>query len=401
MRFQAVSTAPEAVALWNERQAELTDYLFVLSMPGEPNLPWRARTDFSGGGYLRSLFAHDRLWFASHEIFGDMFGSAGQARLTLDYTIGLDSNAAQYLVDLVAERTTPMGERFRADLQSLARYQFNWEQMPALLERADALQAGRDLDRIWEVVHAAEYFGACDLAYFAERGVLRLTESAETVQARTQANLTHFAHLTAGAAHADMMRTHRLFQVLLLKIAALHHLRPSPRDADRNLGELLDFMCGEVGLSLPWVLSTAAGLFEQGGAFAPLRKLTTPKNKWFESTRNIAWDVFHYCQRRMMLGPNGREGAFLLPFTFTYDRGLAEWFDLQAQRSCLRHRNDAMPQFFAARDHEQEFADRYPADGYLHAAARRHLDPEGYLRRAERMRKAPPDLDALLSSLSS
>jgi hypothetical protein len=60
-----------------------------------------------------------------------------------------------------------------------------------------------------------------------------------------------------------------------------------------------------------------------------------------------------------------------------------------------------MPQFFAARDHEQEFADRYPADGYLHAAARRHLDPEGYLRRAERMRKAPPDLDALLSSLSS
>ena len=401
LRLSAVRTHNEAVQVWTEHHDELEGRLFVLSQLGPTSMNWPARIDLNGGGYLRSVFAHDMLWFTSHDILAGMFGENQRVDLALDYTVGFDSNVAQYLCNLVEGRLSPVVLRFRDSLRQLVERRFNWELMPVLMERSDAILAGRGLDHVWRVVHASEYFAACDLRHFAATGELRPERSAEEIQAATQLNLAEWHRLlTAGEIHR-VRHSHALYHVLLLKAALLHRARPSPREACRNVCDYIEFMCGTVGINLPWMLWAASGLFEQGGAFEPLRKLTVPSDALVANSRNIAWDVMHYVDRRQLAQPVGRNGAFLVPYTLTFDRGLAQWFDQQAQRSCLMQEGDRMPQFFAEFNIEGEVLARYGNDRALVDVVARHLTTNAHAERSERLRQRHRDLGPLVAEMET
>lgn len=400
-RLSGVRTHNEAVAIWCDHPDELEGYLFALSQPGEPSANWPAKLDLAGGGFLRSVFAHDKLWLTSHEILADMFGEKQQAYLPLDYTIGFDSNVGQYLCNLVEGRSSAAVENVRQTLRELARRRFNWEVMPVLMEHSEAIMAGRDLDHVWRVVHASEYFSACDLRHFADTGELRLQKSADAVATDAQSALSAW-HRLLSAGEIDRIRhSHSLYHVLLLKIALLHRSRPSPRDTSRNLCDFLEFMCGTVGINLPWMLWASAGLFEQGGAFEPLRKLTAAQEHLIRNSRNIAWDVMHYVDRRQLAGNHGRSGAFLIPYTLTFDRGLAQWLDQQAQRSCLVKADERMPQFFAEFNIEGEILNRFGQNQALVEIAARHLTVNAYAERAERLRLHSLNLAPLVAELEA
>ena len=63
-----IRTQPEALKVWRDHWDELHGYSFVLSEPTGGNaMGVAARTDFPEGGHLRSAFAHDNLWFLSHD----------------------------------------------------------------------------------------------------------------------------------------------------------------------------------------------------------------------------------------------------------------------------------------------------------------------------------------------
>lgn len=394
-RLSAVRTHSEAAAVWLDHPAELENYLFVLSQPGEPSANWPAKLDLPGGGFLRSVFAHDELLFTSHKILADMAGEKQQAYIPSDYTIGFDSNVGQYLCNLVEGRSSPVVENVRQTLRELARRRFNWEVMPILMEHAEAIMAGRDLDYVWRVVHASEYFSACDLRHFADTGELRLQKSEASVQADAQLALSEWHRLLSHGEINRIRHSHTLYHVLLLKIALLHRSRPSPRDTCRNMCDFLEFMCGTVGISLPWLLWAASGLFEQGGAFEPLRKLTAAREHLIRNSRNIAWDVMHYVDRRQLAGHNGRGKAFLLPYTLTFDRGLAQWLDRQAQRSCLVTQGERMPQFFAEYDMLNDLMERFGTDQNWVNTAARHFTIDAHRERSNRWRFESNHLELL------
>ena|GEM_PF-4392295 len=394
-RLSAVRTHSEATAIWSDHSDELENYTFVLSQPGERSANWPAKLDLSGGGFLRAVFAHDELLFTSHEILADMLGEKEQAYVPLDYTIGFDSNVGQYLCNLVEGRSSVVVENVRQTLRELSRRRFNWEVMPVLMEHSEAIMTGRDLDHVWRVVHASEYFSACDLRHFADTGVLRLQKNEASVQADTQRALSEW-HRVLSHGEIDRIRdSHVLYHVLLLKIALLHRSRPSPRDTCRNLCDFLEFMCGTVGINLPWMLWAAAGLFEHGGAFEPLRKLTAGREHLIRNSRNIAWDVMHYVDRRQLAGHHGRNGAFLLPYTLTFDRGLARWMDRQAQRSCLILEGERMPQFFAEYGIQNDLMERFCTDQNWVNAVARHFTIDAHHQRSNRWRFATNHLEAL------
>lgn len=399
LRISGVRTHNEAVEVWAEYRDALQGYLFVLSQPGPVSVHWPAKVDLPGGGYLRSVFAHDKLWFTSHGILSEMFGSNERVDLSLDYTVGFDSNVAQYLRDMVEGRLSPVIEQFRQTLRYMAERRFNWEMMPVLMERSEAVLAGRDLDHVWRLVHASEYFAACDLRHFAATGELRPQKSKEEIAAAAQLNLSEWHRvLTSGEIHR-VRHSHGLFHAVLLKTALLHRARPSPRETGRNLAELIDYMGGTIGISLPWMLWAAAGLFEQGGAFEPLRKLTGSRESLIPSSRNIAWDIMHYVDRRQLAQPIGRNGAFLVPYTLTFDRGLAQWFDQQAQRSCMMQEGDRMPQFFSEFNIEGDVLRRFGSDQRVVDAAARHLTMNAFATRKERRRLNPTELQPLITEL--
>ena len=375
--------------------------MFVLSQPGPAATNWPAKLNLPGGGYLRSTFAHDQLWFTSNELLARMTSGTGRVTIPLDYSISFDSNAAQYLCQLIEGRLNPVVLRFRETLRELAKRKFNWELLPFLQERSAAIMAGRDLDHIWRVVHASEYFDACDLDHFVATGGLRLQRPAEEVTAIAQRNLSEWHRVLAAGEAQRAAEAHELFHTLVLKIALLHRQRPSPRHAADNLAEFLEFMCGEVGINLPWMLWAAAGLFERGGAFEPLRKLTAKKDVLIANSRNIAWDVAHYVERRRWTRLGGHDGAFLLPYTLTFDRGLADWFDRQAMRSCLMKESGGMLQFFAEYDVEREVLDRYAAHRRLSGAVERHFTSEAAAARAERLRHHGGSVSQIVAGLEA
>lgn len=401
LRLSGVRTHNEAVECWHDHRDMLDGYLFVLSQVGPISGNWPSKVDLPGGGYLRSVFAHDKLWFTSHGILAAMFGEDQRVDIPIDYTVGFDSNVAQYLCNLVEGRLTPVVTQFKESLRHMAGRRFNWEMMPVLMERSEAIMAGRDLDHVWRMVYASEYFAACDLRHFAATGDLRLLKSTEEVGAATQLNLSDWHRvLNSGEIHR-VRHSHGLYHALLLKTALLHRVHPSPRDTGRNLAELIDYMCGTIGISLPWMLWAAAGLFEHGGAFEPLRKLTGSREALIQNSRNIAWDVMHYVDRRQLARPVGRNGAFLVPYTLTFDRGLAQWFDQQAQRSCLMQESDRMPQFFAEFNIEGDVLSRFGSDQRLVDAAARHLTINAFAARNERRRRHPTDLQSLVAGLEA
>lgn len=400
-RLSTARTHNEVVAVWCDYPDEFDGCLSVLSQPGAPSANWSAKLDLPGGGFLRSVFAHDQLWFTSHDIIADMVGEKGQAYLPLDYTIGFDSNVGQYLCNLVEGRASPNTENVRQTLRELARRRFNWEVMPLLMERSEAIMAGRDLDHVWRVVHASEYFSACDLPHFADTGELRLLKDADAVATDARNALSEWHRVLIGGEIDRIRQHHALYHTLLLKIARLWRARPSPRDACRNTAEFLEFMCGTVGINLPWMLWAAAGLFEHGGAFEPLRKLTGATDRLPQNSRNIAWDVMHYTDRRRLTGMHGQDGAFLLPYTLTFDRGLAQWMDQQAQRSCLLSKDAPMPQFFGEYSIQNDLLDRFGTDPVFASTAARHFTHEAHLARTNARQIHPNDFGQLVLELEA
>lgn len=398
LQLSGVRTFKEAAKVWADEAVPLSGATFVLSVPETCNVRWPAKVDLPGGGYLRSIFAHDKLLFVNEEILDSMSREAA-VTLPVDYSIGFDSNVAQYLSNLVegTHVTQPAIIGFRKTLQTLAQGRMNWELMPFLVEHSEAARTGRHADRLWRTVRASEYFDRCDLHHFRTSGELRLCASEEEVNAATQRAISDWCRVVSADALSNYHAQHRLIQVLLLKAALLRHNRPGIDAAGRNLAEFLEFMCAVVQCSLPWMLWAAAGLFEQGGQFEPLRKLTCAPANFPERSRNIAWDVVHYMVRRDFARGIGRDSAFMVPYTLTFDRGLAEFFDGQPQRSCLILPDGGMPRFFADRNIEGDVLSRHP--GIVDVAAQ-HLTMNAHTARTERYKTTGrPDLSPILSAL--
>ena len=297
-----VRTREEAMRVWSEHQDSLTGYTFVLGeAEGSGALHFPARLDFANGGHLRSVFRHDNLYLINHDMV-NMYLEHGKADIRVDYTVAFDANVASYLRAWQQGRSGPVVEMLQSVLHTLRAGKFNWDLLPFLLERAQDILVGRDLDKIYETEFASTWFAASDHGHFERTGNIRLTVSVDEIARRAQANLAAWDRLIRNGMINMIQERFDAFHACLLKMVLLQLENPGRDAAAMKLQHLLEFMHEE--MDAMFLLITRAGLefFQKGSAFRPMAKVSTRSPNLRKNVRNVTWDFVQLIWRHSVTG---------------------------------------------------------------------------------------------------
>lgn len=332
--------------LWHSNARLLQGYTFVLSRPtGAQSLWLPARADFESGGHLRSVFAHDHLYFINNAIASQM-ASKSTATIGVDYTVAFDSNAASYLRAWHQERSKQIVEMLGSVLQTLRSGRFNWDLFPYLLERAAAIDSNEDLTKIFETVLAAQWFAACDQETYRTSGRIVHAVLEQELVRRAQVELADWDRCLKSGGTEEIGHRHGICRVCILKMIELQLENPRRDAAAKKMAAFLRFLDLEMA-AIPFIFVRAAiEYFTQGTGWKPMAKVAMPSVNLLRCAKNVAWDFTHLIWRQEFAGFNGRRRHFLVPYILTFDSGLAELNDLWPQRSCVFGGDIRFPLFF-------------------------------------------------------
>jgi len=359
-RLSQARNAAEAQAVWRDHLDELAGYTFVISGPtGNNALQLPARLDFPGGGHLRSAFTHDGLYFINHDLIARTL-SEGFVSIPVDYSVGFDSNVASHLRDWHRGRTAEVVSKVQAVVRALRAGKLNWDMIPFLLERSNAILEQRDLAQIYETELAVRWLGAADSNHFAQSGQVRLTCSEGDLAIQAQRALGDWDRLLRNGYAETIAHRFDLSHACVLKLALLHLEEPGVDAAAAKLERFLGFLDAELHCMMLLFVRIAMEFFAKGGACKPLAKIASRSHRLCEHARNVTWDCLHLVWRHECAGFNGRNDSFLVPYFLTFDQGLAELFDLYPQRSCLFGGELRFPLFFQEVDIESLLRQQYP-----------------------------------------
>ncbi len=398
LRLSHVRTQAEALEVWRDHWNELHGYSFVLSEPTGGNamrLP--ARMDFPEGGHLRSAFAHDNLWFLSHETISRTLAE-GAVYLPIDYSIAFDSNVASYLRAWMKGSSAPVVPMLQKVLLQLNQGRFNWDLIPFLLERSEAILSGRDSTEIYETALASEWLGCSDLQEFKATGTIGPTLSQAQIEQKARKAIDDWRHLLKNGQMDTIRHFHNLFHASIAKMVLLQLASPRPSSAATKLEQFLLFADSELQCMSQLCASAALEFFSLSGSFAPMAKLANPAPDLRARARNVAWDFLQLQWRQEFAGNHGRNGAFHIPLFLTFDHGLARLADIFPQRSCLYGGALRFPIFFQDFDFAAQVMSRYPG---LAQVIAKIFTPEAHNRRALRLDQFPPDMPTIIQQLES
>lgn len=348
--LSAIQTREEALRFWRTHRDALAGYTFVLAEAEGPGaLHFPARIDFPDGGHLRSVFALDNLFLINNDMLSQE-AACGHFRIRASYTVAFDANVASYLRAWHQGRSAPVVEMLQSVFRKLNAGQFNWDLLPFLMERSEDMLAGRDLNQIYETQLAANWFAACDRAHFAATGEVRLTVPENQIVLRTQTALANWHRKLNEGMNDFIQQRFHLFHACLLKIVLLQLENPSPDATHTKMTAWLEFMHEKLHVLM--ILPTRAALefFRRGGAFKPMAKVSTGSRSLRQKVRNVTWDFVQLIWRHTLTGFNDRVDGFFIPYFLTFDRGLADLYDLYPQGSCVFGNEFQPPQFFATMD---------------------------------------------------
>lgn len=400
--MSGAETLPDVVAVWAQHRTQLRAFTYAVSLDSSPNaMPWPAKIDLEERAYLRSAFGHNFIYFLNDDLFGRMVRGE-RPQIPVDYSIGFDSNTASYVRGMV-ENLGDEGDRrvFQTIMQRLSLKGFNWDMLPYLMERSEALAAGHDLYSIYAVVRAAETFAACDREHFVATGQIRALQSAGEIETRVEAQIGTWRENYKKGIGESMAYQHGLFYAVILKIALIQRMNPRGKDAPGKTAELIEWMCGQLGCLFPSMLWAGAQYFERGGGFEFFKKLGRKKEEILRQIQNVAWDAYHVYNRQQLTGSVLGDGSFTIPYFLTFDRGLAEFFDGFPQRGCFVHREQRSPQFVADRTIERDVLNRWLDNPALSRACDNYLSPDAVARRLGRLDMSRPLLPPIISHLEA
>jgi hypothetical protein len=385
-RLSKARTTADAQAVWRDHYSELSGYTFVLSEPDRANrIQVPARVDFPGGGHLRSAFAHDSLYFISHDILTRTVAE-GVVHIPVDYSVGFDANVATYVRSWHKGRTETVVTVMQGLVRRLREGRMNWDTIPYLLERSDDILQQRDLTEIYETELASQWLSAADRTHLGQSGETRLRFSESELAMRAQRALADWDHLLKNGHGEVITRRFALCHACVLMMALLHLEEPSAKAAPAKLQRFLEFLDTELQTLLLLFVRVAMEFFAKGSACKPLAKISSRSPRLRQHVRNVTWDFMHLIWRHEFAGFNGRLQGFLVPYFLTFDAGLAELFELYPQRSCLFGGELGFPLFFPDTDFEALFPRQYPQ---LAPIFSRIFSPQASERRRQKGASAP------------
>jgi len=395
--LSSATTIEEAQDVWRANRNELRGCTFVLATSQTSPFHFPARTNLPGGGLLRSVFASNYLHFLSDDLLVNQQVCRGTREITASYSVSFDSNTASYLRSIALGRSN---DDVKATISFLGTVfggvRFRWDYFPYLLERADDLLEGHDLNFIFETVLGCELLAACDAAELSKNGSLAVSVDEKEIERRAKSQIDSWKMGLGTGLIQEIRHRLNIFYIFVLKSVSIQLKRPKQKDAPAKLEELLEFLGDSLGCIPQLTASSALQFFTKGPAFRPFQKLASRNPDLKKKAMNVAWDILHLQFGHEFTGFHGTNGAFLVRYFLTFDRPLAELFDTFPQRSCLICPGRRFPLFFADFDFPSQVLAQFPELGPVIA---KHFKLGADEERSKRVQASPVDVHAIIAEL--
>lgn len=309
---------------------------------GAPQPVPGGRLDLAGGAFVRGLFAGERLTFLDGASW-QRAQPLGASRVALDYDVSFDTNAASYLTALAEGKANESADKARKVLEYLIANRLNYDFGLYNLENGDRIaHEGHVHPGIRANLRAIEIAKDPDEQHFLRTGELRPRVAASIINQRVNETI-HLERRVRqeGEAYSWLMDSFELSYCVLLKVASLE-LELKRDQYERKLDELLVFMDRELNALAVAELLIAEELFRRRERLPFFGKIQKGHPKLAHTLRNLAWDLQilrHFERRAAALSQSGSsEGGltrYYVPYLLTFDRRLAEVWDLLTLRSLL------------------------------------------------------------------
>jgi hypothetical protein len=398
---EAASDFQEVNGIWYENLPFLYDCKLIYSHPEEsdtvmPSKNWPR--NFSKGGYLRPLFAHDNLHFLNRRIVEEQLLNR-ESPLEVDITIEFDTNVASYIEGFVEHRANPNKDMVAEVLDFvIATPRANFAYNFYALENAEAFYAGGRVSSVQRNLRSIMKLNYLDKDRYRATGEIRpiLTDRELDIKAEEKLQEIYDSTYQEGLT-AEFLPINELMYLILLKMVEIEH-KAQRRKLEQKMEELYQFMHFELKTLYVREAIIALNYFKNRSKLTFFGKISPkPKEKVQEILkylRNMSWDLmlFRVMERQATL-PG--EGDFLIPYFLSCDRKMVELFDLFSIKAILAH-NDS-PLMFT-------LWETPPLD-----ALRKEIDIEGIndyftetarnIRYAERLAAPRPDFSNLKDDL--
>ncbi|WP_294188852.1 hypothetical protein [uncultured Clostridium sp.] len=155
----------KALLVFNENEDLLNGFKFIFATEGEKNIPIVInKRKFSKGASIYNLFSSERLAFLDKKINEQL--RQGEAKIKLDYSISLDTQAISYLRPYLNNNQNRLPEDMAEVINFLISEDVNIDPMPYIYENLENINDGSKIDSIAEILKSYEILRTIDLVKF-------------------------------------------------------------------------------------------------------------------------------------------------------------------------------------------------------------------------------------------
>lgn len=342
--IQLVTTSPSfEVATEHYRKCSglIPDWMFVLALPNGSTPGVVANRNFSATAAIRTAMSGDFVYFLDRDTLKEMEGP-DPARIAVDYSIALDTQAVSYLVPFLRSNGAKPPNDMAEVFAFLAQNHVRLDPLPYMIENLPKMHAPEHAAKVYETLEAYQRLRTIDAGYFASHGAVCSKLSPIDLQREVEAMKAGFK---ADAQRREIIETihfrQQLMFAILLKTVCIQLLHPA-WSLGKKVSCLLEFMDTRLDCIFLREVILAARYFSLDRGFAFFSKMQRKRrlSAMLNDLTSMSWDYWHvhHLEEAMGLRPDPNARYFLAAL-LTFDKRYGELLQLSGLKA-LAHTRD-------------------------------------------------------------
>lgn len=341
--LQKAKDTQEVTEVWHRFLVFLDDCRLIYSYPEESDIIMPSRAwprDFPKGGFLRSLFAHDNMFFLDKRIAEEQRRGA-MSPVKVDSTIEFDTNVASSVEGFVENRSGRNSEKVKEVLDFVVTNEsVNFAYNFYAMENARGFYEGSRAGSIRRNLRSIMKLDYIDRKKYQDTGEVCAVITGHELDLRADEKLNEIydARYEEGM-RAEYGPINEMLYLFLLKMVEIHY-KAEKRKLAAKMEELYEFMHFELKTLLVREAIIALNFFKNPskldffGKFKEKRGWDAPALS--DALRNMSWDLMLFRVMDRLAAIPG-QGDFLIPYFLTFDRKMVELFDLFPLKAVLAY----------------------------------------------------------------
>ena len=343
VELQKANNPQEVTEVWHRFLAFLDDCRLIYSYPEESDIVLPSKTwprNFPKGGFLRSLFAHDNMFFLDRRIAEEQRRRA-MSPVKVDSTVEFDTNVASSVESFVENRSGRNSEKVKEVLDFVVTNEsVNFAYNFYAMENARGFYDGSRVGSIRRNLRSIMKLDYIDRKKYQDTGEVCavITDHELDLRADEKLNEIYDARYEEGM-RAEYGPINEMLYLFLLKMVEIQY-KAEKRKLAAKMEELYEFMHFELKALLVREAIIALNFFKNPSKLDFFGKFKE-KRGWDASAlsdalRNMSWDLMLFRVMDRLAAIPG-QGDFLIPYFLTFDRKMVQLFDLFPLKAVLAY----------------------------------------------------------------